>query len=294
MLINFKKRKQSQLNTINFGNFSTFISKLTVIWLLSLSLSACDDYFAPTVTEICTENPQLCDDLNSDNWCRSERAEIITHRFRHQPQLTAEQQYNLMIFFEDYKACISKAANIEHIKYREKESDRVKGVITAQRELKRLARATRNDPHPLLSYYHWSRNGDEDALQRFLAAKREGKLNTPELLIALASIEVKHDLDLTRQTLYRALSLYKDDDGIDTEIFPTLVTISLEQEKYAQAYIWSIVAEEYDADIEGNDKISWAKRFHLDTNRLEDVANDVIDAIEDGEFNAAKFALDNI
>ncbi len=267
---------------------------LMPVCLLCLTLSGCDQYFAPKVADICAENPQLCNDLNSDNWCRSEKAEIVNHRFRHQQQLSSEQQYNLIILFEDYKTCISRAANIEHIKYREKESDRMKGVITAQRELKRLARATKDDPHPLLAYYHWSRFGDEDALQRFLAANRAGKLNTPELLIALATIEVKHDLNLTRQTLYRALDLYQDDDGIDTEIFPTLVTIALEQEKYSQAYVWSIVAEEYDAHIEGNDRVNWAKRFKLDTDSLDDMADEVIDAIEEGEFDATKLGLNNI
>ncbi|NMH58611.1 DUF2989 domain-containing protein [Alteromonas sp. MYP5] len=243
------------------------------------------------MAEICTEHPHLCDDLNSDSWCRSEKAEIVGHRFRYQQPLTSEQQYNLIMLFEDYKACISKAANIEHIKYREKESDRMKGVITAQRELKRLARATRNDSNPLLSFYHWSRFGDEQALQRFMSAKQEGKLNTPELLIALASIEVKYDLEQTRQTLYRALSLYENDDNIDTEVFPTLVTISLEQEKYAQAYIWSIVAEEYEAHIEGNDKFSWAQRFNLNTRQLQRVADDIIDALDDGNFSASQLGL---
>ncbi|MCW8092079.1 DUF2989 domain-containing protein [Alteromonas sp. ASW11-130] len=262
--------------------------------ILCIYLTGCGEYFSPKVSEICSTHPNLCSDLNSDSWCRSEKAEIVNHRYRHREPLTAKQQYRLLILFEDYRACITKAAGIEHIKYREKESDRMKGVITAKRELKRLARATKNDPNPYLSYYHWSRFSDDNALQRFMNANRTGKLNTPDLLVALATIEVKHDLNQTRKTLYRALSLYENDDGIDTEVFPTLVTISLEQEKYARAYVWSIVAEEYDALIEGNDRTAWAKRFNLDTDKLEDVADEVIDALEDGSFNATNLGLHKI
>ncbi|MCW8108640.1 DUF2989 domain-containing protein [Alteromonas ponticola] len=290
----FKNKNKHRISTWNVGNFSTLLKRVVIVCGALSSLSGCEEIFAPNIADICNDNPHLCNDLNTDSWCRSEKAEIVNHRFRYQQQLTSQQQYNLMILFENYKACITKASGIEHIKYREKESERMKGVITAQRELKRLSRATRNDPHPLLSYYHWSRYGDEKALERFMTANREGKLNTPELLIALASVQVKYDLEQTRKTLFQALSLYKDDKNIDVEVFPTLVTIALEQEKYAQAYLWSIVAEEYKAQIATNDKLVWAKRFNLDTNRLEEIADEVIDALDEGNFDARKFALNRI
>ncbi|AYA64230.2 DUF2989 domain-containing protein [Alteromonas sp. RKMC-009] len=247
--------------------------------------------FAPKVATICQDNPQMCNDLNSDEWCRGEKAEIIKQRYRHPDDGEGEDIYRLMLMFEDYQRCITNASGLTHKKYRDKEADRMKGVLTARKELDRLNRKTRNSSEPLLAWYHWSRSGDEDALKRFMAAASAGRLNTPEQLIALASIQAQDDMNRTRDTLYRALSLYKDDENVDVSVFHTLTTISMEQKKYKLAWIWSKVASHYSDSINTHQLEAMATKFQLPASLMNNVADEITGALEDGEFDAKALGL---
>lgn len=247
--------------------------------------------FEPKVAEICSDTPSMCSDLNPDEWCRAEKADIIKQRYRHPEESDPQQLYALMVYFEDYQRCITKASGLIHKKYRDKEEGRMKGVMTARKELDRLSRKTRDSSDPLLSYYHWSRFSDEAALTRFMAAAKSNQLTSPDLQIALASIQYKSDLTATKATLYRALSLYKDDDHIDTDVFHTLSTIGLEEEKYKVAYIWSKVAQHYDENINELQLNAIATKYNLPIDLMDDVADEITDALSDGKFNAETLGL---
>lgn len=275
-----------------FGKFSTRSKNVTLVLTTTLCISACDTLFPPTVNEICAENPELCEDLNPDAWCRAEKAEIIKHRFNNLTSTNDNHKYALMLMFEDYQKCIVKASGIQHIKYREKEAGRMKGVLTAERELARLSRETRHSPDPYLSFYHWSRHGDEVALARFMDYHTKNQLNTPELQLALATIQVKYNLDDTRDTLHRALSMYQDGDAVDTELFKSMITIHLDREKYNMAYVWALVADNYIKDshyIENTKSLLADEELPFDV--LEDVADEIISSINHGNFDAKKLGI---
>ena len=123
--------------------------------------------------------------------------------------------------------CVDEAQYIEHIKRKGKEATRLKGVMTAQRELKRLARETKTSLDPYLSYYHWTRFGDEQAFNRFERYAASQRISDPSLLVALASAQVKTDAKKTVATLYRALSLYDDSDDVDLAIYHSLYTLAV-------------------------------------------------------------------
>lgn len=290
MLKIFKKAKESGIFGGLFSNFSTK-SFSVIIVVTVMGLSGCADMFEPTISEICDEQSEFCRDLNQDHQCRYEKAEIIRHRYYHQDDTADAHKYDLLLKFEDYLSCIEKAAHIEHKKVRDKEATRLKGVLTARKEIDRLSRETRQSADPYLSYYQWSRFGHEDALQRFMHYSRTGLVNDPELLVNLASIQVKSDLKATIDTLYKALSLYDSSDDVDEEIYATLLSIGMEQENYRLAYVWSGVLANYNDKVNVSQQQAIAQKYALPVKVLDDVTDDITSALDSGKFDAQALGL---
>lgn len=258
---------------------------LLLIFII-VSLSGCDQFSSTSISDICTEHPSLCSDLNKDSWCRAEKASII--KYRYQDMLTPhdENKYRLLVNFEDYKICIDRAAQIEHIKLKEKKTDRVRGALNARKELKRLATLTQHSKNPYLLYYHWSRLGNDDALNKFLGYQRSQELESPELQVALASYFVKFDRPKAIETLQHALELYREDDEVDIEIFQSLATIYLKENNYQQAYIWTSVARQAKVDID-IDLIKVETLIHSgkgEAKKLRKIAKNYLNDIQKGDF----------
>lgn len=261
--------------------FPTFM--LALIFLVLLS--GCDVFTSRTVAQMCEEHPEICNDLNSDAWCRAEKADIIKYRFEYLEEMPEIALYDLLIMFESYKVCIDKAAQIRHIKLREKEAGRMKGALTAQRELQRLSRATRDSNNPYLSYYQWSRHGHEDALKRFLAHQRAGRLDTPALQVGLATYYAKIDNGRAINALYTALSMYTDDDIVDPEIFISLYTLHQDREETERAVLWGYVGTEYeDIEVDVAQLTAIASEAGLNIDDIQQEARRLHNRIETGDF----------
>lgn len=294
LLINFNKNKKSQYLAPLFSNFPTFPGQSATLVLLAFLLSSCSEWFEPTVSEICDTHPNLCLDLNLDARCRFERADIIRLRYNHKNDTSEAYKYPLLLAFEKYLVCVDEAQYIEHIKRKGKEATRLKGVMTAQRELKRLARETKTSLDPYLSYYHWTRFGDEQAFNRFERYAASQRISDPSLLVALASAQVKTDAKKTVATLYRALRLYDDSDDVDLAIFHSLYTIALDNENYRMAYVWMEVAAEYDERM-SLEQANYLKESHnLPVSILDKIADDIVSALDEGDFDANKLLLNKL
>lgn len=263
--------------------------RLLTLLAFAFFLSGCENMFfgQKTISQICTEYPQMCKDLNSDAHCRREKAEIIRFRFANFQAPSDQLKYQLLLQFEDYKECIGKAAQIEHIKHKDKKTDRVKGVITARRQLAQLARDTESSKDPYLLHYHWSRFGRKESLHGYLVLEAAGKLNEPALQVYLAEYYVKKDLDKTVRILYHALELYKSGDEVNPEIFYSLSTIFLKQERFPRAYVWAYIAKEYgvkDLDLTAIEAL--VRQVGKRPGKLEDIGDDYMSDISSGEFKA--------
>ena len=261
--------------------FSTFS-----LVMLSLLVSGCDNFSGKTVANMCEEYPELCNDLNPDSWCRAEKANIIKQRYDHLDGYSEKDKYRLMLHFEDYQACIGKAKQIRHIKLREKESGRMKGFLTAQSELKRLAEETRNSNNPYLAYYQWSRHGHEDSLKRFLYQARGGKLDSAELYVLLATYQAKSDTGKAINSLYTALSLYTDEELVDPEIFASLYTLHQQRGSTEQAITWGLIGSEFEVNNVNMQQLqALAEASGLDIDKLQSKANAILNRIESREFS---------
>ena len=255
---------------------------------LVLLISGCDAFSGKTVATLCEEHPELCSDLNPDSWCRAEKANIIKERYDHQGEYSEKDKYRLILFFEDYQACIGKAKQIRHIKLREKESGRMKGFLTAQSELKRLAQETRHSNNPYLAYYQWSRHGHEDSLNRFLYQARSGKLDSAELYVLLATYQAKLDTGQAINSLYTALSLYTQDETVDPEIFASLYTLHQQRGSTDQAITWGLIGSEFEVNNVNRAELqSMAQAYGLDIDKLESKADAILDRIESREFSVS-------
>ena len=263
-----KSKNLPVLGTL-FSNFPTGYKNVITTLSMTVMLSGCSDWFEPTISEICETNSEMCLDLSLDARCRHERADIIRLRYNHQTDTSDAFKYPLLLAFEDYLVCVEEAQHIEHIKRKGKEATRLKGVITAQRELTRLARETKRSLDPYLSYYHWSRHNDNEAFHRFERYAASNKVNDPELLISLASAQIKTDPERTINTLYKALSLYKDADDIDSAVYLSLVSLGTDKENYRMAYVWLGVSEYFDENIPSARRESLGKKFNLPVDILD-------------------------
>ena len=285
-----KSKNLPVLGTL-FSNFPTGYKNVITTLSMTVMLSGGSDWFEPTISEICETNSEMCLDLSLDARCRHERADIIRLRYNHQTDTSDAFKYPLLLAFEDYLVCVEEAQHIEHIKRKGKEATRLKGVITAQRELTRLARETKRSLDPYLSYYHWSRHNDNEAFHRFERYAASNKVNDPELLISLASAQIKTDPERTINTLYKALSLYKDADDIDSAVYLSLVSLGTDKENYRMAYVWLGVSEYFDENIPSARRESLGKKFNLPVDILDSVVSDIVSALDNSQFDASALKL---
>ena len=260
------------------------------VWLVigCVLLFGCEQFSGKSIADICKEYPQMCHDLNPDSWCRTEKSNIINNRYQNLLAPSDDVKYQLMLNFEDYRECISKASQIRHIKLPEKTAGRVKGLLTAEQQLQRLARDTAKSSDPRLVFYHWSRFSSGSHKEKFLHYQDQGLLETAELQVMLASFYIKNDLSRTVETLHHALELYPAQAEIDTEIFISLVSIYVKQHKFDLAYVWGYVAKQFDIDTLDLPQIEVQVRQttkNIDT--LKHLGEQYSDDIRKGKFSAS-------
>lgn len=246
----------------------------------------------PTINELCEIHKETCEAFTPDSWCKAERKNILLNTDAVANYSEGRNKYNLLLSFENYKACMNKAAKIEHIKLKEKKAFRLQNEVHAQDKIDELSLATKNSNDPYLLYYHWSRYLDNNALKKFLLYEKSDQLETPQLQFFLATHYIKKDISKTLGLLYHALELYKSGDDINTEIFKSLVTIFTDKREYKQAYIWLKILELYsieDADISSETLKNYALGYNLNAERLNKVADITLSKITDGEFVPPKY-----
>lgn len=294
MLKNFKKYKKHRAKQQLFSNFSTH-SRWLLIAILAVFMSGCGDLFEPTIKSICEDYPHFCADLNEDGWCRAEKSDIIRHRYNYQNDDSDRPKYDLLLNYEAYESCIAKASQIEHKKYREREFGRKEAAVTANKALRQLIWQTRHSTDPYVSYYQWSRFGHEDAKERFISAARAGIFTEPKYYVDLASIMVAQDPIAARNALFMALAQYANvDSEIDGSITSQLASLSLKMENYRMAYVWTKVSNHFAKSIDESQLVALATQFSLPVDILDQLSDDIEDAISGREFDAFAMKIDQL
>ena len=207
-----------------------------------LAVAGCDNDRLHT---ICSNHPELCQDLVDDGWCRYERTDVIRSRFYLQEEQSDRRSYELMRSLERYIKCAEHSTNIEYKRAREQKSPRVEGMLAAGEQLAQLDAATRNATDPYLLLWHWTNNTNELARQQFLALEGQPVLEEPELQLALGGIYAKSEPQKAIALMQHALSLYREGEQVNGRILTSLSTLYMGQKQYGQAYLWGKVSESF-------------------------------------------------
>ena len=163
-----------------------FSLRQTLIMIsVGLAVTGCND---DRIHNICGNNPELCQDLVDDGWCRYERTDVIRSRFYLKEEGTDRRKYELMRGLERYLKCAERSTNIEYKAAKEQKSPRVEGMLAAGDQLAQLDVATRNSQDPYLLLWHWTNNTNELARQQVMALEGSKALDEPELQLALGGI----------------------------------------------------------------------------------------------------------
>ena len=253
-------------------------------------ISACDS--GPTLSNICQDHPELCQEFTEDSWCKAERKNTIISSYQLQQTNNDKNKYTLLLDYEAYAKCVSFSTQIEHIKLKEKRTARINNHEKVKQRIHQLSQETKDSKHPNLLYYHWSRYLDEDAIKHLLTMEGSGALETPTLQFNLATYYTKIDRKKTLALLYHALELYQPDAVLNTEIFQSLFTIYNHEKKYKQAYIWLKVWRLYDPEnevITEENLLEFSEKHQIDAAFLNKVASKTLNNIESAKFEAPKF-----
>jgi hypothetical protein len=264
--------------------------KLLTLTLSLLLLSSCDN--SKSLTALCKDNTQICQEFGQDNWCKRERNNVSLARIDLKTTNKDAQKYNLLIAYEDYVGCMGLASQIQHIKLKEKTTMRKNNLFKAEANLAALSTQTVNSSHPHLLYYHWSRHLNRDSLEQFLNLEGSEALENSLSQFQLATYYAKKDKNKTLRLLFRALELHQPNEELIPEVFETLATIFTNKDKPKQAYIWlkayQSVATKNTEQINKQLK-QYQKVYALDEEFLDKVASNTITNIENGTFKTPTY-----
>lgn len=271
---------------VNFVIITPLLSLLAVFGLFG-----CDN--AVNTVTICKNNPELCDDLHRDSWCRYEKADLIQKRYvlKNTPSPSGKQIYQQLINLENYSKCIELAAGVQHILHPERTNDRVRAFGVSAQNLAELRDSTKNSTDIYLSFYHWVRFGDQQAQARVIKMERAGEVTDPLILAHLAAFYQKSDLNKAK-SLYLSLLDVATKNEFDPNWLLGLASIYHQESNLEKTYLFSKAnvlmtsntasAEKMSALVNGDAKL---EAF------LTEQAETLVNHLNDGDYASSEIRL---
>jgi len=264
---------------------------IPMIVITSLLTSCSDPHDAVT---ICANDDAICADLNTDEWCQTERYDLITSRFEMKTNTSERAQYSLLTALSGYQECIKIAALIEPRTHPELKTERVAAMLSTYDDLIVLEKQTLSSNNPYILNYHWVSHNNENAKQRFIALSKQQRFDDPALYFAIANI-YGNNTDKAIANLLKGITLLGNnvqfnnsqlDDSSDmtTKLFYAIITAYMHKRDYQLAYLWSQVAlisdiKNINLSLFNNHKITISEQ-----RRLDKLAARVAEQIEDKQF----------
>ncbi|MCG9696663.1 DUF2989 domain-containing protein [Shewanella sp. Isolate11] len=218
------------------ANF-VMITPLLII-LPILGLIGCDK--AENTAAICKKNPELCVDLHRDSWCKIEKDDLIKQRYLIKQQSTSAGKpvYQLLLNLEDYNKCVELASGVQHILHPERTNDRTRAYGLSSQTLAELRESTKDNQDPYLSFYHWTRLGDQQAQQRVIHQQQQGKITDPLILAQLAAYYQKFDIEKAK-SIYLSLLETATPEQFDPNWLLGLASIYQQQQDFEKTFLYS-------------------------------------------------------
>ncbi|MGY5449472.1 DUF2989 domain-containing protein [Agarivorans sp. MS3-6] len=265
---------------------------LSLCLVVPLTLSGCDTRFnffgfgSPTIKSICKNNPELCDDLNRDGWCKNERSAVIFSRLDERQEPSEPNKYALIRDYSAYNFCIELAASIEPKYDKSRKTQRVIGMLTSLEELQRLEQETKESDYPFLSKYHWTQLRNEQAGKRFLALEGTEALNHPELQWTLAIYYSGKDANKAISILQNIFKLYSTEASIPAKYAEAITSQYMSIKDYPNAYLWARVSAKF-SDHSTQDYAGLNHLLKMDEQQkqaLDNTADKIFEQIEKRQY----------
>tara|TARA_Y100001956_G_scaffold46211_1_gene44919 strand:- start:717 stop:1487 length:771 start_codon:yes stop_codon:yes gene_type:complete len=236
--------------------------------------------------QLCADNPALkCERLNMDDGqCRLPRTDLIWHRFEVIKNPTPKNRIQEYELVAEYKKCLELASQIQAIDQTELKQRRFKALVNSGEDLETIVGVLSQSKSPEALYFLWSRVGNEDARRSFLQLEGTSQLDTADMQYALATFYTSRDQHKTRQLLLRALEL-TNQNNINNEVFKSLASTTYRLKQREEAYIWAMVASEFDVPIATESELQLLYGFDDGKyKQLQLIADQLKEAIEKGTF----------
>ncbi len=261
--------------------------RFLVMIATSLFLSGCFEAHRST-EDVCKANPSLqCERMNTrDGQCRIPRTELIWHRYESLRNSTVEKVIAEFKLVQAYQKCLETAAQIQPIDQGNIKERRFNALVNTYDDQKKILSDMKSSTDPNALYFRWTQ-GDEEAKRSFLQLEGSSKLNTAQLQYALATYYTNRDKPKTLNLLENAITLTKAGE-LNNEIVKSLASINQSLGHLEHAYIWAMIGKEFGLPISSERNLKRLYPFPEEKlNTLNDLADDVADAIEDGLYTPA-------
>jgi hypothetical protein len=288
-----------------------------------------------SLSKICKESNNLCKKLTADHLCINLRREVIVNNYFANKEKELEKkekhQYELLVNLENFVSCSEKASFIEYdykkMERRDKENkktglltkkeietrnnfkedlrkrdtDRKTNYIFSTYMLRGLNRKTKNSNNPYLLYWHWSRNGNNEAILKLEKMHENNQIDSYRmnyyLSLHYATFDKEKSIDLMFSSLEKLpIKEYVDKESNDDlpnnnsihfSIFKSLVTYYYNKKDFEKSYIFAKLLEEKNdksADIYKIIKYFEANKKSKIISRAEDKVELINKKLEKGAF----------
>lgn len=276
---------QTSKRVIPTGLFLNNTKRILTTISMSLLLTGCFERHR-TTDSLCESYPELCTQLNvNDGQCRIQRTGLIWQRYDVLKNPTDQEKFKELEATQKYIFCLEYAARIEPTELKDRKTIRMNALYDSYNNITRLNKELSLSTDPEIIYYRWSQ-GDEQAQQQFLALEGKKELETPDLQLALASYYISKDKDKTYQLLHHALSLYKKNETVNQDIIKSLATLSQQQKKLQEAYIWVLIANDMNMPVAKAKNIANLFLLTEDEQKvLNKKALNILDNLQNGSYD---------
>lgn len=261
---------------------------LLTLFGITVTLAGCFETNKNT-EQLCENNPALqCERLNmGDGQCRVPRTNLAWHRFevlKDPTDLNRIEEYKLVA---EYKKCLELASQIQPIDQSDLKQRRFNALVNAGDDLETIVATLSKSRSPESLYFLWSQTGSDEARRSFLQLEGTPALESAEMQYALATFYTSRDQQKTRQLLIHTLEL-TNSSNINTEVFKSLASTTYNLGMKQEAYIWTMVAKNFEVPIASEAELQLLYGFSDSIyQQLDDIADNIEDAVKGGEFKAS-------
>lgn len=240
-----------------------------------------------SISKICGDKPELCEDLHQIADCRFIRTSVIRARYLHALENTENNTRLLLEELDAYKACLELTLQIAYTRYKDRKRKRLENYLTSKELIDGLLKQSTGTKDPNLAYYLWTNYQDLQAKEVFLSAANRPDLSDPYLLSKLAVFHSSDDPQRSLAFYYKAMQESENLESLPNGIFIQLISLLFKHHLYSEAYLWSTVAtNSYQNSAPINMQMIIDKGYLSEKQRQEltNQAEQYIEALEQGTF----------